>query len=286
MRKRWAVAATLVVAGLVAVQLAQGWWVVGHGTITEAAASSLPDEMPAFFRAAGKSLNYLAGDPDRWKNRECKNLKDAEEPHHFLDLEDLEGAEIPRERFAGIALILKLNKQPQSVGLLPYAIMEGYERLAVAFLDYRNDPSNPAIPMKCIVYGGTMAHYTTDAAMPLHTTKNYNGKPGPDGKLLQKGIHAKIDGFPELNKFTAEEIARGLQAKVVPDMWDYVTKFILDSHAQVERCYALDATGSFDKPTPESREFILQRCRAGAQFTMDVWYNAWLKSATLPQQKF
>jgi hypothetical protein len=26
----------------------------------------------------------------------------------------------------------------------------------------------------------------------------------------------------------------------------------------------------------------MERCRAGAQFTMDIWYNAWLKSAKLP----
>jgi hypothetical protein len=152
----------------------------------------------------------------------------------------------------------------------------------VAFNDYRQDPSNPAITMKCIVYAGTMAHYTTDAAMPLHTTRNYDGKPGPDGKMLQKGIHAKIDGFPEKNQFTAEEICRGIQAKKVDDGWDYIVKFIQESHTHVEKCYELDAANAFDSPTDESRAFIMARCRAGAQFTVDIWYNAWLKSVKLP----
>ena len=55
-----------------------------------------------------------------------------------------------------------------------------------------------------------------------------------------------------------------------------------DSHAQIERSYQLDKAGAFDKPTEESRKFIMERCRAGAQFTMDLWYAAWLRSAKLP----
>jgi hypothetical protein len=51
----------------------------------------------------------------------------------------------------------------------------------------------------------------------------------------------------------------------------------------VDRCYELDRAGAFDRPTAESRRFILERCRAGAQFTMDLWYSAWLRSATMPK---
>ena len=35
-------------------------------------------------------------------------------------------------------------------------------------------------------------------------------------------------------------------------------------------------------PTDASRAFILMRCKAGAQLTLDLWYNAWLKSEKLP----
>jgi hypothetical protein len=176
----------------------------------------------------------------------------------------------------------RLQKAPDKVGLLPYAIVEGYDRLAVAFYDYRKEPSNPAIPMKCLVYAGNLAHYTTDASMPLHTTRNYDGKPGPNGRVVQKGIHAKLDGFPEKFKFTPEEVARGLEAKPVEDVWAYTIKFIKESHTHIDKAYELDAAGAFDTPTEESRAFVMARCRAGAQFTMDLWYTAWLKSAKLP----
>jgi CRISPR/Cas system CSM-associated protein Csm3 (group 7 of RAMP superfamily) len=63
----------------------------------------------------------------------------------------------------------------------------------------------------------------------------------------------------------------------------YVLQFIQESHKHVSRCYDLDAEGAFDRATPESRAFIMERCRAGAQFTMDLWYHAWLRSATMPK---
>ena len=85
MRRKWLGLALLVGVGLISLSTARGWWIIGHGTITEAAALALPDDMPAFFRAAAKSLAHLAGDPDRWKNRETPALNIAEYPHHFLD---------------------------------------------------------------------------------------------------------------------------------------------------------------------------------------------------------
>jgi len=263
-------------------ELARGWWTIGHETITEAAAAGLPDEMPLFFRAGGKVLAGMVGDPDRWKNRTANFLKIAEAPNHFLDLEDLENNPLPKDRYAATQLLIKLGKDPATVGFLPYAILEGVDKLAVAFYDYRNDKKNPANEMKCLVYAGILAHYTTDAAMPLHTTRDYDGRT-IDGMKRQKGIHAKIDGFPEKNGFTVEEVMRGLQARKIEDPWGYVLHFIQESHKHVSRCYDLDAEGAFDRATPESRAFIMERCRAGAQFTMDLWYHAWLRSATMPK---
>ncbi len=261
-----------------------GWWSGGHETVAEAAAARLPDEMPSFFRRGGRELAHFASDPDRWKNRQMTFLRPAEEGNHFLDLEDLEGKPLPAtHRFDAIKLLgVELKKEPNRVGLLPYAIMEYYEKLTVGFFDYRKSPTNAAIPMKCLVYGGTLAHYTGDAAMPLHTTRNYDGRNQPDGTVKQKGIHAKIDGFPEKNKITAEEVCRGLEAKKLDDVWGHVLKFIEESHTHVSRCYELDAAGAFDKPTDESRAFILARVRAAAQLTLDLWYNAWLRSEKLP----
>ncbi|MCS6865909.1 MAG: S1/P1 nuclease [Gemmataceae bacterium] len=275
-------ATALISSGLLG-SWAIGWWSGGHETIAEAAAARLPDDVPAFFRNGGKHLAHFAVDPDRWKNRDTPFLRAEEEGNHYLDMEDLEGRPLPAtHRFDAMKMIYtELKKDPNKVGLLPYAIMENYEKLVVAFADYRKNPTNSSIPMKCLVHGGVLCHYTGDAAMPLHTTRDYDGRRQADGSFRQKGIHAKIDGFPEKNKITAEEVCRGLEAKKIDDVWAYVNKFIAESHTHVAKCYEFDAAGAFDKPTAESRAFILARVRAGAQFTLDLWYNAWLQSATL-----
>jgi len=263
--------------------LAIGWWSGGHETIAEAAASRLPEDVPAFFRKGGKELAHFSVDPDRWKNREMTFLRRAEEGNHYLDSEDLEGKTLPgTNRFDAMKMIYgELKKDPYKVGLLPYAIMEEYEKLVVGFYDYRKSPSNPAVPMKCLVYGGTLAHYTGDAAMPLHTTRDYDGRRQPDGTIKQKGIHAKIDGFPEKNGFKPEEVCRGLEPRKIDDVWKYVMKFIEESSTHIPKCYELDAAGALEKPTEESRAFIMARVRAGTQFTLDLWYTAWLRSEKL-----
>jgi hypothetical protein len=222
----------------------------------------------------------MAGDPDRWKNRDAKFLRVFEAPDHYIDLENWQGKELPENRYKALTLVAQLGEKPESAGMLPYAIMEHFDRLTCAFYDYRQDPQNEAIKMKCIVYAGILSHYSGDTVMPLHTTRDFDGKKGPDGKTLQKGIHARIDGFPEKQGFTWEEIGRELEAKEIADVWKHVLTTITESHEHVGLCYELDAAGAFDKPTEKSREFIMKRCRTGAQFTMDLYATAWKRSAT------
>jgi hypothetical protein len=286
MRKRAVVVFAVVAAGIVLSGMARGWWVLGHATIAEAAVVNLPDEVPAFFRDGGKQLGCLAGEPDRWKNPKAEHLRNAEAPDHFLDLENFavkDVQDLPVDRWKAIAKLQELKQAPDKTGMLPWAIMENYDRLSCAFRDYRESPDDPAVRAKCLVYAGVLAHFTGDCVMPLHTTRDYDGRKGADGQLVQKGIHARIDAFPERNGLTAEEMSRGLKPQSIDDVWTYVLRTFKESHDLVDDCYKLDEKGAFEKPTKESRDFILARCRAGTQFTMDLWHAAWLRSAKLPK---
>ena len=80
----------LLVVGASLANLARAWWVNGHATLVEAAAFALPDDMPEFFRKAGKALGHFVGDPDRWKNPSAKFLRAGTSADHFLDLDDVE----------------------------------------------------------------------------------------------------------------------------------------------------------------------------------------------------
>lgn len=101
--------------------------------------------------------------------------------------------------------------------------------------------------------------------------------------MQQKGIHAKIDGFPETFGLSWEEMARDLELRPVDDSWEHILGVLRESRTHIERCYELDLEGAFDRPTPASRDFILARCRAAAQFTGEMWLAAWRKSAAVKQ---
>lgn len=267
---------------LMMLSTANAWWIKGHGMIAEAACSLLPDDMPPFFRAAGKSLNHMAGEPDRFKNKATPFLRTIEAPDHYIDLEEFGDEAFPKDRFQAWELAKKLKVAPDKAGFLPYALMEHFDKLTIAFADYRKDPQNEAVRMKCIIYAGTLSHYTGDCCMPLHTTRDYDGRPGPDGTIVQKGIHAKIDGFPENYQFTHQEIARTLEVTPANDPWELIWQNIEESRRHIEKCYEIDQNGGFDKPTDESRAFIMKHCRRSALFTAQMWYTAWKKSEKLP----
>ena len=273
----------LILIGLLAAPPAHGWWVEGHARIAEAAARILPDDVPAFFRAAGRDLGHMAGDPDRWKNKDLPHLRSTESPEHFLDLEYLDGAELPVDRYKLIDLLKQNKRQPSVVGMLPFALLEAHDRLACAFQDYRSKPEDAIIRTKCLVHAGILSHYTGDCSMPLHTTKDYDGRPDDKGGFTQKGIHARLDAFPEKHGLTAEELAREVKVEAITSTRDRVMEEIRHGHGLVDKCYSMDAIGAFVTPTKESRSFVLDRCRRGVKFTAELWYSAWQKSATLPK---
>jgi hypothetical protein len=254
------------------------WWVKGHESIAQASVSILPEDVPPFFRAGGKTIAHFSGEPDRWKNKDAIFLRAGESPEHFIDLENFQSNAIPDDRYKAAALLTRLGQQPEKTGMLPYAIMEYFDRLTCAFYELRQEPENEIIRMKCLMYAGLLSHYTGDLSMPLHTTVDYDGRKGPAGQMVQKGIHAKIDAFPERFGLTAEEISRDLKPAEIGEVWKHVIQAIHESHTHVGLCYELDSGGAFEKPTEQSRAFILGRCRVGAQLTADLYYTAWKRS--------
>ena len=77
-------------------------------------------------------------------------------------------------------------------------------RLMLSFRDFRNQPDSEIVKKRVIVYAGWLSHYCEDCAMPLHTTKDFDGRPGPGGTVEQKGIHGRIDAYPEKNGITVQ----------------------------------------------------------------------------------
>ena len=183
-----------------------------------------------------------------------------------------------------------MRTYPNTVGLLPYAIEEWYGRLTLAFAEHRRWPKDSRIKAKALYVAGVLAHYTEDAAQPLHTTIHFDGRAKADGKSPHSGIHGKVDALPEKIGLTAAEVARGMKpVEAFPQGGAFTAAmtFIRESHAKVDLVYKLEGKlPAEDAPVPakvdpEVRAFALERARAAAGFTARVWYSAWAHSAKL-----
>jgi hypothetical protein len=264
---------------------ARAWWPQGHSIVGEAAVRSLPPEIPRFFREGAGMIAHTAQDPDVAKNRATPNVRDEEEPEHYFDQELLKGRPLPRTRYQFVKLCSEAKLDPKDVGLVPYAVTEWTERLAIGFAEHRKWPENPYIRAKCLLYAGFLAHYAGDLCQPLHVTIHYDGRAGPDGKSPRSGIHAKVDSLIEKLALKPADLARDQKAEVLNPLLPGILKEIERSRALIDRVYALEARLPPERgdwsPAPDVAAFGAERARASTGFLASLYLTAWRKSATL-----
>jgi hypothetical protein len=293
-------AVILAVVVLVFGQLtAFAWGNKGHEEINLVAAQKIPVSMPAFLRtaAAAQHIAYLGPEPDRWRGAAEHALNNAQSPDHFIDLERIEGlADLPPDRYEFYKMLYAKRAAtrenpdqflPENVGLQPYITMEVYERLVIAFRQYRElqrpSTDESAVEQDAIFYAGWLGHYVADGSQPLHTTINYDGwvESNPHGFTTQKGIHWRFETDFVNHNISASDFAALVAApqQLTDPFHDYV-KYLWTSHYYVPQVYELDKSGGFDGAgTLESLKFTQQRMAAGAQMLLNLWYTAWLQSA-------
>lgn len=296
-----------------------GWGPDGHQFVNRAAATHLPQEMPAFFRDAVDQLEYLGPEPDRWRSPSEPSLKNAQEPEHYIDLELLEGfGELPSKRFdyyrkleafrlsdappnaavlaiAGDQMSAREAKQkfltPEAIGLQPWISAEVYERLIVSFREYRRllkegKPTKPA-EENAIFYAGWLGHYVGDGANPMHTTIYYNGWVGqnPHGYSTSKSTHYEFENRFVHDKVKFDEVSSRIRpaALIQGDVFSAYLQYLRDSNGLVEKTYQLEKAGAFQQAgSREGREFVIERLAAGTQELVDLWYTAWIESEKTP----
>ncbi|MBV8206566.1 MAG: nuclease [Acidobacteria bacterium] len=256
--------------------------------------------MPAFLREAAERIGYLGPEPDRWRNRSEYELKEAQEPDHFIDLERLQGfGELPRSRYVYYRRLYELHNSatpgspaaademlPDKIGLQPWAALEVFDRLKVAFREYRSltaakQPSAQA-EQDAIFYAGWLGHYVADGSNPMHTSIHYNGWVGenPGGYTTARDTHSNFE-----SRFVSANLAKLRIDDLLHDpvrldhpFQDYV-QYLRDSNALIRPFYELEKKGAFRAAgTPEGVEFTRARLAAGAQMLLNMWYTAWVES--------
>jgi hypothetical protein len=262
---------------------ATGWLTAGHRQVAIDAVGLLSPEVPAFFRDGAALVGHVAVDPDVWKLRDLPELADREGPEHYLDWELIEGRELPPTRSAAARLMRELGREPSLVGFLPWAVVEGAERLAVCFAEHRRWPDDPAIRTKCLVYAGWLAHYAADLEQPLHTTLHHDGWALPTGDSPYVGIHRQIDALFEKARFDPARAVAGLAPARVGDLWAAVRGELATSHALVDATYALAPALAAPDGMEDARvvAFTCERYGTTARFLATLFAWAWERSGTL-----
>ncbi|MGB5889522.1 MAG: hypothetical protein WBH75_06055 [Thermoanaerobaculia bacterium] len=269
------------------------WHTQGHRIATEAAVEALPASVPRFFRDAAETIAHSSIDPDLAKARGFPELLAEEFPEHYLDVELLGGRPFPPTRYDLIQLATWLGSEPGAegeefgpaqTGTLPYSIVEGAQRLTMAFAEHRRWPHNPDIQAKALVYAGLLAHYAEDLCSPLHTTIHHNGRANPDGSSPHTGFHHQVDVLFERGGFDRAEAVEGLELDVYDKFMPAVSREFDDSHALVDTVYDLEPLlpeieDGESRLAPAVRVFTAQRYRAAVRFTARLFLTAWEKSA-------
>jgi S1/P1 Nuclease len=303
LRSPFRAALTLVLIIVLVPIPSSGWGPEGHLMINQIAASYMPADMPKFFRHAQVRLGYVASEPDRWRDKRDAQLKAAQEPEHFIDLERVDWmTEFPRDRWQFVHALYDKRASasnpdellPEKVGLVPYETIEVYQRLREAFRQYRRLKSDhqptEAVEQDAVFYAGWLGHYVGDSSQPLHTTIHYDGwvGPNPNGYAVHveqvpgapPGIHWKFEGVFVAQNIKVVDITPHMHPvqRLKDPFADYL-QFLRGSHSQVEKLYQLDKAKAFDGAgTAEGKQFVAEDLAAGAQMLANMWYTAWLES--------
>lgn len=270
------------IAGIISLS---SWGFLVHRTINQLAVYRLPDPLQGFFY---QQMDYLVKHSVRADQR--RNEDSTEATKHFIDLEAYGNnalADMPRNWNAAVARYSKDSLL--KYGYVPYYVVLMQENLTRAFHNRQRD--------SILFYAADLAHYISDAHVPLHTTINY------DGQLTdQKGLHALWETVvPELELANYELVEPGT-AQYINDKNAAIWTAVAKAYNQLPAVFGeeKEATKLFTEATKfriqlrNGREvkyfttaFALEyskrmgtsinnQLKASARMVADFWYTAWV----------
>ena len=270
---------------------ASAWGEEGHRYINRVAAEHMPADMPLFFRNAGARLTFLGPEPDRWRDTKELNkaLGEVNGPDHFVDIDKPENFEaLPNDRYVYGDWLRAQGKDPKVIGFLPYSMLEGFQKIEVLFRLWR-DPQHEAerdqIEQNIIYYAGVVGHYVADGSQPLHTSIHYNGWTTSSNSQLftREPLHGRFEGEYVKAQIKPEDFSGLVKtATRLQDPFADIVKYLVDSYNHVPELYRMEKKVRWDanNRNADSKKFVTERLAAASQMLANLWYTAWLGSAS------
>ncbi len=265
------------------------WGPEGHEYINKSAAVKAPVGVagfPPFFqsRESIEIITYNGLEPDRWKRFPEYTRGDGHGLAHYINLDLVQDLPVARDHIIALQMYQEKGLDSRVVGLLPYYIMESYEKLKISFGEYRDSVKRGgdtrAVEVNILYYAGLLGHYVGDGSQPLHTTAHHHGWVGENHKdySMDEGIHQRFE-VEFVRNIKAEDFLETVKTPSrLHNPFSEIIVYLKKTHSYMEKVYELDKAGAFSEPTPESLQFVKERLAAASQMLVNLWYTAWLES--------
>ncbi len=285
----WKFVSLLLVFTSLPVSSAFPWGGEGHQYINKnaalKAASGLADFSSFFqFHRNIQIITYNGPEPDRWKRSPGYTRRNGHGLAHYINLDLVQDRPPARDHIAAIEMYQEKDIDSLAGGLLPYYIVETYERLRLSFAEYRDSVKRGSdttpVEANILYYAGLLGHYVGDGSQPLHTTAHHHGWVGdnPNGHAVDEGIHRRFESELVRN-IKAEDFLQLLKAPSrLDDPFIETMNYLKKTHSYLEQVYEFDKAGALSEATPESLQFAKERLAAASQMLLNLWYTAWLES--------
>lgn len=251
----------VIVAGSLA--LLTGWGGTGHNKINYNTTLFFPKEM-ADFTSWKSTLAQHASDAD---NRKGSDLTESKK--HYIDIDNynefISSGKIP-ENYRTIVALHGLSFV-ENQGILPWATITTEDSLKSAF--QRHDWN------KAVLFASDLGHYVGDGHMPLHLTKDYNGRDAGS-----RGIHTPRYESTMIDRFEQQIVFTPDTARYVSDASRFIFDYIYENNKFVDSVYYADSLGR-SKGSTGSDVYYSTMWKASSAFTIKLFNNASKRLASL-----
>ncbi|MEQ1731037.1 MAG: nuclease [Vicinamibacterales bacterium] len=279
------------------------WGAAGHRVVSRAAILALPSDVPPFLARQIDWIGSRSVLADSWRGPHEPFSKAAEDPNHVWYTEQFAFLkQVPRSRDEFMLAVydehLRLRASDPAkaaltnihyTGTLPYAVIEGYERLKVAFRTWRTlraqKQDTNFIEQDAAFYLGWMSHYVADGAQPLHSTIQHDGWVGdnPKGYTRDGAIHWLFENtFVDLIALHERDIQARIPvtSSALTDPFAAVLAHVDHAHTRLDQVYQLDRRKEYArKDSREGRELVYTTTAEASTLLRDLVYTAWVNSA-------
>jgi hypothetical protein len=297
------IACALLAASTVAPTEAFAWGHRAHAAIDRAAIQAMPSDGPEFLKQYADVIADGATIPDGWRRETEPFLKIEEDPNHGWFREQFSFmAHPPRSRYAFVIALYQEQQRlartdPEQArtmnvrwtGMLPYAAVEGYERLVATMRQIRalraQGKDSRELERTCAFHLSWFAHYIGDGAQPMHDSVHHDGWKGenPDGYTRDSPVHGKFESdFVEAIALTPDDLLARMPALAHQqgDVFDLILAYLDTGTSRVEQVYRLEKAGAFNGTgTRAGSDMVYLTAADGAAMLRDLIVRAWKESA-------